>query len=304
VAKAGLKNTAAKFKVGDEVIRTNRPFELREIIKQLPVTDAGKCQYRIGPLPMHGRDGTIIKTSASGEQRDVRENELMRLDKVLDDLLKLAKAKRAGATRNALLAALWRARIDYDRPTKKLPPAKLVESLEESIETTGKLLAKLAAQYGILDNVLCKISAGIVDVSPLPVEIPELIPFGKQSLKMFHFEPEGTAIKQLKPPFEGTAIVRIQNLLRCLRGAIKEVPRKKRYGQRKEYKTAIVEHAVQFSCQHSDIKPSTDPNNHIHEFAERFYKRVVGTKPDRGLDYHVRGVLSGLRGLEIDRPKS
>jgi hypothetical protein len=296
VAKAGLKNTAAKFKVGDEVIRTNRPFELREIIKQLPVTDAGKCQYRIGPLPMLGRDGTIIKTSASGEQRDVRENELMRLDKVLDDLLDLAKAKRGGATRNALLAALCCARIDYDRSTKKLPPAKLVRDLEKSVYTTRVSLAKLT-EHGIPREIechVCEIGAGVVDVLSLPFKVPK-------TFKTF----------QLSPRFEGTAIVMIQNLLRSWHGRIKEVPTKKREGQRKEYKTAIVEYAVQFFCQYSDKKPSTNPNNPLHEFVELFYERVVGPKPERvvgtkprSLDYHVRGALSVLRGLEIDRPKS
>jgi hypothetical protein len=138
------------------------------------------------------------------------------------------------------------------------------------------------------------IGDGIVDVSPLPVEIPELIQFGKQTLKIFHFE----------PPFEGTATIRMEKLLRCFRDAIKKMPRKKRYGQKKEYKTAIVEHAVQFCCQHSDKGPSTDPDNPFHGFLELFYERVAGTKPDRSLDYHVRGVLAALRGLEINRSKS
>jgi hypothetical protein len=299
VAKASSKNT--KFKVGDEIIRIGRPFELREVIKQLPFIEGGEYQYRIGPLRMRRDDGTIIKASASGGQRDVRENELMRLDEVLDELLDFAKAKRGTATKNALLAAVCCARIDYDRLTKKLPPAHIVENLEKSIETTANLLAELATEHGILDNVLCKSGDGIVDVSPLPEEIPELIPFGKQTLKKFQFEPH----------FKGTAIIRIRKLLRFLNGAIKNMPRKKRYGQTKEYKTAIVERAVQFFCQHSDKRPSTDPDNPLHGFVELFYERVLGTEPERvggtkprSLDYHVRGALSALRGLEINRSKS
>jgi hypothetical protein len=86
VATARPKNSAAaqppKFKVGDEVIRTDRPFELREIITQLPVTDAGERQYRIGPPPMRGGDGTEIKAPAQANQRNVGENQLMKLEEV------------------------------------------------------------------------------------------------------------------------------------------------------------------------------------------------------------------------------
>jgi hypothetical protein len=230
--------------------------------------------------PMWGQDGTIIKTSPPGDQRDVRQNELTRLDKVLDDLLDRARAKRGGATRNALLAAPLRARIDYNRSTKKLPPPKLVRDLKKSVDVTEGLLAKLT-DYSIpseLECHTCEIGAGVVDVLPLPFKIPK-------TFKVF----------QLSPRFEGTAIVRIQNLLRSWHDRIKEAPTKKREGQRREYKTAIVEHAVQFSYQYSDIKPSTNPQNPLHGFVDRFYERVVGTEPDRGLEYHVRGALADWR---------
>jgi hypothetical protein len=183
-----------KFKVGDEVIRTNRPFELQEIIKQLSVSDVGERQYRIGPPPMRSRDGTVIEAPAQGKQGNVGENQLMKLKEVLDDLLDEAKVERGGATRNALLAALWRARIEYDQLTKKLPPPAFVGRLEKSIETTGERLAELTTKYGIPDNLLCKIGAGIVDVSPLPVEIPELIPTEIQTLKTYQFYPPSKAL--------------------------------------------------------------------------------------------------------------
>jgi hypothetical protein len=281
VVKAGPKNTAAKFKVGDEVIRTDRPFEPREIIEQLPVTDTGECQYRIGPSrpsPKLLRDGTVI-APVQTKQRNIGEDQLMKLEEVLDELLDRAKAKKDGATRNALLAALWRARLEL---TKELPSPERVGRLEKSIERTEKLLAELTARYGIPDHVLCEVGAGIVDVWPLPVVIPELIPFEIQALK------------------EGTAIVKIQDLLRYWNGIIKQTPRKKRYGQTKEYMTAIVKHAVQFSCQHLGIEPSTNPSNPIQEFAERFYARVTGTEPKRSLDYQIRKALSAL-GVSTSR---
>jgi hypothetical protein len=273
MAKADLKNTA--FKVGDEVVCVGRPFELHEIIKQYP--GSGERQYRIGPPRIRSKDVKAIKkASEERKQRDVAENELMRLDEALDELLDFARAKRNHATRNALLVALQCARIDYDRLTKKLPPAELVRSLEKSVTTTRKLLAELT-KYGIpteIEHHVCKVDAGVVDVLPLPFEAPK-------TFRMFQFS----------PPFEGTAVVVIQNLLRSWHDTIKMVPRKKREGQRKEYKTAIVEHAVQFSCPHSSIDPSTDPKNPLWGFVEQFYRRVTGTEPDGSFEYQVRAVL-------------
>jgi hypothetical protein len=201
----------------------------------------------------------------------------MRRDEALDELLDFARAKRSNATRNALLAALWCARIDNNQLTKKLPPAELVASLEKSIANTRKLLAKLT-EYGIPNEVerhVCKIGAGVVNVLSLPFEAPK-------TFKVF----------QLSPPFEGTAVVVIQNLLRSWHDTIKMVPRKKREGQRKEYKTAIVEHAVQFFCQHSAIKPSADLENPIYGFVDQFYRLVTGTEPDSSFQHQVKAVLS------------
>jgi hypothetical protein len=271
--------TATKFKVGDEVIRTDRPFELHEIIKQLPDTDAGERQYRIGPPPMRSRDGAVIKASAQAKQHNASETQLMKLKEVLDELLgwlDYAKAKKGEALRNALLAALWRARIDYNRLTKKPPPADLVRRLEKSIATTSDLLAELT-KYGIPNEInghVCKIGAGVVEVLPLPFETPK-------TFKVF----------QLSPPFEGTAKVRMQNLLRCWHDNIKKVPRKKREGQTKECKAAIVECAVQFCRDHSTTKPSTDPENPTYGFAGQFYTRVTGTEPD-SLEYQIKKALS------------
>ena len=96
-----------KFKVGDEVIRTDRPFELCEIITQLPVTDAGGHRYRIGPPPMRGPDGTVIKTPAEAKQRNVGENQLMRLEKALDKLLKLRMTRRQKKTKRRPETVSW-----------------------------------------------------------------------------------------------------------------------------------------------------------------------------------------------------
>jgi hypothetical protein len=302
MAKADLKNTA--FKVGDEVVCTGRPFGLHEIIKQLP--GSGERQYRIGPPPIRSQDGKVIKASEERKQRDVGENELMRLDEALDELLKLlsdAKSKKDGATRTDLLAALCCARVAYDERTKKPLPADTVRQLKESIRTTRRLLAKA----GITSTVLCKIGGGIIDVSPLPVEIPVLVPFQTQVFKIF----------KLDSAIEGTAIVSIPDLLKAWHSSLEKLPTKKREGQPKEYKSAIVEYAIRFFCQHSAAKPSTNPTNDVAIFVQRFYECVTGSALDKSLDYQIRKVLKALKvqacaaltkqcpgKLEIDHPKS
>ena len=193
MAQADLKNTA--FKVGDEVVCTGRPFELLEIIKQHP--GSGERQYRIGPPPIRRQDGKITKASEEKKQRDVGESKLMGLEEVLDKLLESlgdAKAKKDGATRTNLLVALCCARVAYNERTKKPLPADTVRRLKESIQKTSNLLA----ESSITSTVLCKIGGGIVDVSPLPVEIPVLVQ--TQVLK----------ISQSISAIEGTAIVSIR----------------------------------------------------------------------------------------------
>jgi len=283
MAKADWKDTA--FRVGDEVVCAGRSFELWEIIKQFSSID-GERRYCISSPLIRSSDGTV-ETAASGKQRDVRESELKRLDEVLDGLLDDAKARKGNATRNALLAALSCAQNDYRQLTKKLPPAKLVASLEKSIAKTRELLAVLT-KYGIpteIERHVCKIGAGVVDVLPLPFETPKTF-----TLEEVQDELLKQMVFQCGPPFEGTAGVRMQNLLSAWHDSVKRAPRKKREGQKKEDKTAIVERAVQFFRQHSTTKPSTDPDNPIHLFVARFCERVTGSSFG-DLDYQIRKVL-------------
>jgi hypothetical protein len=293
MAKAESKHSAAaqppKFKVGDEVIRTDRPFELCEITKQLPVTDAGERQYRIGPPPMRIRDGTETKASAQAKQCNVGENQLMKLEEVQDELLKElddAKAKKGReATRNGLLAALSDARNDYDKLTKELPPAKLVRKFAKSIETTGKRLAELTTKYRIPKEItdhVCRIGAGVVDVLPLPFETPKaskLEEVQNELLKQLAF--------QCGPPFEGTAAVRMQNLLSDWHDSVKMVPRKRREGQAKEDRLAIVFHAAVFLLQYFGIVLGSNPKSSIHRFVELFYERVTA-RPETGFEHQFR----------------
>lgn len=167
--------------------------------------------------------------------------------------------------------------------TKKLPPAELVRNLEESIDTTKKLFADLT-KYRIPKKItdhVCKIGAGIVDVLPLPFEAPktsELEELQDELLKQAAF--------QCGPPFEGTARVRMQNLLSNWHDSVKTAPRKKREGQKKEYKTAIVYYAVVFLSEYYGDKLGPNSNS-THLFVERFYKRVTAG-PERGFDDQIR----------------
>jgi hypothetical protein len=276
LATAPKNSTAAqppKFKVGDEVIRTDRPFGLREIITRLPVTDAGERQYRIGPPPMRSRDGTVIKAPAQAKQHNVGESQLMKLEEVLDELLKEfddVEVKRDEATRNALLEALCCARNDL---TKKLPPAELVKTFEKSIATVKGQLAELT-KYRIPKEItdhVCKIGAGVVNVLPLPFETPK-------TFKVF----------QLGPPFEGTATVGMQDLLSDWYDSVKKVPRKKREGQKREDRLAIVFHAAVFLLRYFGIELSTNPKDSIHRFVELFYERVTARRHKRGFDHQFR----------------
>jgi hypothetical protein len=292
MAKSDPKNTA--FKVGDEVVRRAQPFELCEIIKQLPSIADGERRYCVSSPAVRGRAGTVIKTSALGKQRDVRENELMRLDEALDELLDFAKAESSNATRNALLAALCCARIDYDRLTKKLPPAKLVKDLETSVTTTRKLLAKLT-KYGIpreIEGHVCKIGAGVVDVLPLPFEVPK-------TFRAFQ-----------SPPFEGTAIVVIQNLLGSWHDSIKMVLEKNARGRERNTRPPLSNMQYSFPVSTLPVSlavilktPSMDLSSNFTRGLPQLSLTVVSNIKSRRCCRVLQ--LYGRRGaLEIDRPKS
>jgi hypothetical protein len=286
-----------KFKIGDTVVCTDRPFELFEIIKQLP--ESGERQYRINPLPflrvglvddlakclyreslpppIRSRDGEVIRDSEN-RQRDFCEKKLKDSEKVLDELLDSAKAKKDHANRNALLFALMLARRAYDERTKKPLPADPVKRLKESIQKTSDLFAELmTTNHGFPNGFLCKIGGGIVEAMPLPREIPVLIPGQTQALKIWDSE-------EIARANQGTAIVNLPNLLKAWHSAIEKLPTKKREGQPKRYKDAICEEAIRFLDDHSTVR-----RTNAAEFVEKFYERVTGTPTEIGsLEHQIK----------------
>jgi hypothetical protein len=64
-------------------------------------------------------------------------------------------------------------------------------------------------------------------------------------------------------------------------------PKKKREGQEKEDRLAIVFHAAVFLLQYFGIKLSANPKTSIHTFVELFYERVTA-RPETGFDHQFR----------------
>jgi hypothetical protein len=80
----------------------------------------------------------------------------------------------------------------------------------------------------------------------------------------------------------------MQDLLSDWYDSVKKAPRKKREGQEKEHRLAIVYHASEFLFRCYAYKLSTNPKTSIHKFVELFYERVTATRPERGFDYQFR----------------
>jgi hypothetical protein len=96
------------------------------------------------------------------------------------------------------------------------------------------------------------------------------------------------------PTFDGvTAAINIEPLLRATLIYARR-RRRGRGGPKKLSKEAAVFYAEQYFRRHSSKKPSTDPANPFHEFAERFYEVVAKTEPG-GLDRQLRRVLAARR---------
>jgi hypothetical protein len=265
-----------KFKVGDTVVCVDRPFELLEIIKQIP--GSGKRQYRIGPPPIRRRDGEIVKTSEErGEQREVGETKLKGLEKVLDELLNIVKAKKDGA-RDALLIALSLGRHAYDERTKKPLPVGPVKRLKEDIQNTIHSFAELTTKYGFPSEVPCEIGGGIVSTSPIPIEMP---------ISFQVWDSESMARHN-----EGTAIVNIPNLLKAWLNSIEKLQTKKKEGQPKPYKGAICEEAIWFLDKYCADTIRAD----AEVFVEKFYGRVTGLRTDEGsLEYQIKKARKRIR---------
>src|SRR5262249_33325181 len=113
---------------------------------------------------------------------------------------------------------------------------------------------------------------------------------------MFEYNLCGKWLALLLPHFDGNGKEVGINIDPLLRAALLHARRRRRGrgGPKNLGKEAVVFHAEGFFGQHSPTKPSTDPKNPFHEFAERFYEVVAKTEPG-GLDRQMRRVLAPKR---------
>jgi hypothetical protein len=94
--------------------------------------------------------------------------------------------------------------------------------------------------------------------------------------------------------FDGqVATMNIEPLLRATLLAARRERRGR--GNRKLGKEAVVFYAEGYFRRHSPKKPSTDPRNPFHEFAERFYEVVTKETEPGGLDRQMRRIFSAKR---------
>ena len=85
------------------------------------------------------------------------------------------------------------------------------------------------------------------------------------------------------------------NIEPLLRATLLAARRRRRgRGNRKLGKEAVVFYAEGYFRRHSHKKPSTDPKNPFHGFAQRFYEVVTKTEPG-SLDRQMRSVFAAKR---------
>ena len=86
----------------------------------------------------------------------------------------------------------------------------------------------------------------------------------------------------------------MQDLLSDWYDSVKKAPRKKREGQEKEHRLAIVYHASEFLFRCYAYKLSTNPKTSIHKFVELFYERVTARRPKKGFEHQFKRLTWSL----------
>jgi hypothetical protein len=200
------------------------------------------------------------------------------------ELLELAGADTSPQSRRELVNALQLAQLIYDdereRGSRQRPPTKQIEQLENSLEKTCVLLRRIRSydDFRNIGFVTQQIGRGVVAVG-LAQELPRNPSISDQELVL--------------PRFDGqVATMNIEPLLRATLLAARR--RRRGRGNPKLGKKAVVFYAEGYFRRHSPKKPSTDPKNPIHGFAERFYEVVTKTEPG-SLDRQMRSVFAARR---------
>jgi len=266
MAKANLKNAA--FKVGDEVVCTSRPFELHEIIKQVP--GSRECQYRIGPPSIRSQDGKVIKASARGEQRDVGENQLLTLDDTLNGLIEAGGLPSNETAKHDVLLTLSLAKkvaASEQRTVSNRIPKKIAKKLITSLENTIGLLAEIADYT----DDLC-VQVYMTASRPAPKEEGQYAP--KREAPSAH----SVTVRNLENQADETfTLIDVRKLLKAYLDSVKRAPKKKQ-GDPRPDKTALMEVAFEFFQRYRPGHGHT--SKEFTSFSDRFYEVVTGIEPN------------------------
>jgi hypothetical protein len=204
----------------------------------------------------------------------------------IDKLLELAGADTKPRSRRDLVNVLRLAQMAHedekDISSRQRPRSKEINQFEKNVEKTCVLLRRIR-RYDDFRNVgfVTQQVGGVVVAAPAQ-GLPRNPTISDQELIFPHVDGGGKVVGINTEPL--------------LRATLLYVRRRRRRpgGPRKLGKEAVVFYAEQFFRRHSPKKPSTDPKNRFHEFAERFYQVVTKTEPG-GLDRQIRKVLAARR---------
>ena len=204
----------------------------------------------------------------------------------IDKLLELAGADTKPRSRRDLVNVLRLAQMAHedekDISSRQRPRSKEINQFEKSVDKTCVLLRRIR-RYDDFRNVgfVTQQVGGVVVAAPAQ-GLPRNPTISDQELIFPHVDGGGKVVGINTEPL--------------LRATLLYVRRRRRRpgGPRKLGKEAVVFYAEQFFRRHSPKKPSTDPKNPFHEFAERFYQVVTKTEPG-GLDRQIRKVLAARR---------
>jgi len=202
----------------------------------------------------------------------------------IDELLELAGADTNPQSRRDLVNVLQLAQMAWEdeknTSSRRRPSPKQIQQLEASIEKTRMLLTQIR-EYDDFRNigfVAQQIGRGVV--APPAQGLPRNPSISDEELIFPHCDGPVVAIN-IEPLLRATSLYARRR-------------RRGRGGPKNLEKEAVVFYAEWFFRRHSPKKPSADPKNPFHEFAERFYQVVTKTEPG-GLDRQIRKVLAARR---------
>jgi hypothetical protein len=250
---------------------------------------------------MPKKKSTARATAENASSKKGRSDHVFHIDagytypeRCIDELLELAGAENSPQPRCDLLNALQLAQMAHedekDTSSRQRPRSKQIDQFEKSIEKTRMLLSRIRRYHDFrnVGFVTQPVGRGVVEVATTQemilgrmLELPRHPSISDQELILPRFDGMGAAIN-IEPLLRAT-LLRARRIRRHGRGAPKNLA-----------KESVVFYAEDYFRRHSPKKPSTDPKNPFHGFAERFYEVVTKTKPG-SLDRQMRRVFAAGR---------